>query len=137
MKKLVVTGGLGFIGSNFIKKSLLKNYKILNIDKVTYAGNADNLKNLQNIKNYQFLKADISSVNIKKKILNFKPDGIIHFAAETHVDRSIGNPQRFLKTNILGTYNLLEVAKINKNIKFVHISTDEVYGDLGKTKKKI
>lgn len=136
MKKLVITGGLGFIGSNFIKKSLLKNYKILNIDKITYAGNLDNLSTLKKNKNYDFLKADISNKNIRKKILKFNPDAIIHFAAESHVDRSIENPQEFLQTNIIGTYNLLEVVRNNKNIKFVHISTDEVYGDLGSTKKK-
>ncbi len=136
MKKLVVTGGLGFIGSNFIKKSLLKNYKILNIDKITYAGNLDNLSSIKKNKNYNFLNEDISNKNIQKKILKFHPDAIIHFAAESHVDRSIENPQDFLQTNITGTYNLLETVRKNKNIKFVHISTDEVYGDLGKTKKK-
>jgi dTDP-glucose 4,6-dehydratase len=136
MKKLVVTGGLGFIGSNFIKKSLLKNNKILNIDKITYAGNLDNLSILKKNKNYNFLNADISNKNISEKILKFHPDAIIHFAAESHVDRSIENPQDFLQTNIIGTYNLLETVRNNKNIKFVHISTDEVYGDLGKTKKK-
>lgn len=136
MKKLVVTGGLGFIGSNFIKKSLLKNNKILNIDKITYAGNLDNLSILKKNKNYNFLNADITNKNISEKILKFHPDAIIHFAAESHVDRSIENPQDFLQTNIIGTYNLLETVRNNKNIKFVHISTDEVYGDLGKTKKK-
>lgn len=136
MKKLVVTGGLGFIGSNFIKQSILKNYKILNIDKISYAGNLDNLKNLDKHKNYKHLNADIANDNISKKILNFNPDGIIHFAAETHVDRSIENPKDFLKTNFIGTYNLLETVRKNKRIKFVHISTDEVFGDLGYTKKK-
>lgn len=135
MKKLIVTGGLGFIGSNFIKK-FIKKYKILNIDKLTYAGNIENLVDISKDKNYKFLKADISKTNIKKEILRFNPDGIIHFAAESHVDRSIENPREFLDTNIIGTYNLLETAKSNKKIKFVHISTDEVYGDLGKTKKK-
>lgn len=135
MKRLVVTGGLGFIGSNFIRK-YLKKYKILNIDKLTYAGNSDNLLDLNKHKNYKFIRADISKFDIRKKILKFKPDGIIHFAAESHVDRSIENSREFLETNILGTYNLLEIVKDNKKIKFVHISTDEVYGDLGKTKKK-
>ena len=136
MKKLVVTGGLGFIGSNFIKISLLKGYKVFNIDKVTYAGNKENLSNFIKNTNYKFLKADISKLDIRKKILNFNPDGIIHFAAESHVDRSIENAKEFLDTNIMGTYNLLETIRQNKNIKFVHISTDEVYGDLGKTGKK-
>ena len=135
MKRLVVTGGLGFIGSNFIRKFLEK-YKILNIDKLTYAGNSDNLSDLNKHKNYKFIRADISKFDIRKKILKFKPDGIIHFAAESHVDRSIEKSREFLETNILGTYNLLEIVKDDKKIKFVHISTDEVYGDLGKTKKK-
>ena len=136
MKKLVVTGGLGFIGSNFIQKSIFNGYKVFNIDKITYAGNEEKLSNLTNKKNYKFLKADISKFDIRKKILDFNPDGIIHFAAESHVDRSIENAREFLDTNIIGTYNLLETVRQNKNIKFVHISTDEVYGDLGKTKKK-
>ena len=135
MKKLVVTGGLGFIGSNFIRKSL-KKYKILNIDKITYAGNTKNLTKLSKEKNYKFIKGDISKFDIREKILKYRPDGIIHFAAESHVDRSIENPREFLDTNIIGTYNLLEIVKLNKKIKFVHISTDEVYGDLGRTKKK-
>ena len=135
--RIVVTGGSGFIGSNFIKKCLKKNYKILNIDKITYAGNPKNLEEFKKNKNYFFLKKDIIDRNLRNLIVNFKPDAIVHFAAETHVDRSIKKSKVFLETNILGTYNLLEIVRLSpKKIRFLHISTDEVYGDLGKTKKK-
>jgi dTDP-glucose 4,6-dehydratase len=135
--KIIVTGGCGFIGSNFIKTCLKKKYKILNIDKITYAGNLQNLKGVKDNKNYFFLKKDIINRDLKKNIINFKPDAIVHFAAETHVDRSINSSRAFLETNILGTFNLLEIVRSSRRkIRFLHISTDEVYGDLGKTKKK-
>ena len=141
MKKIIITGGSGFIGSSFIRYLDRKNnYKILNIDKLTYAGNKDNLKNLKNIKNYYFSKTDINYSNPIKKILNrFKPNYIVHLAAETHVDRSIKDPDNFIKTNIIGTYNLIKESYhywnnlkfLQKNqFRFLHVSTDEVFGDL-------
>ena len=134
MKKVVVTGGAGFIGSNLVKYLLKKKYFVINIDKLSYSSNPYNLKNLNKIKNYIFFKADI---NNKKKILKilkkYKPQGIFNLAAETHVDRSIDAPKNFISSNILGTYNLLEaVMDFNRKTKIVHVSTDEVYGDLVK-----
>ena len=108
MKKVIVTGGLGFIGSNLIKLLLKKNYYVLNIDKITYSSNIYNTKRIYNNKNYKFIKLDINDkklLNIFKKI---KPIGVFNLAAETHVDRSIDNPSNFIKSNILGTFNLLE-----------------------------
>jgi len=132
MKKIVVTGGAGFIGSNLVKYLLKKKYFVINIDKLSYSANPYNLKSLNKSKNYIFFKADI---NNKKKILQilkkYKPEGIFNLAAETHVDRSIDKPLNFIHSNILGTYNLLEsILKYKRKIKLVHVSTDEVYGDL-------
>ena len=134
MKKFVVTGGFGFIGSNLIKYLLAKKYFVINIDKLSYSANPYNLKNLYKNKNYIFFKADLKD---KKKIINilnkYKPDGIFNLAAETHVDRSIDSPFQFIHSNILGVFNILEAIrenKKNKKIKLVHISTDEVYGDI-------
>ncbi|MCM8806736.1 MAG: dTDP-glucose 4,6-dehydratase [Candidatus Omnitrophica bacterium] len=127
--KIVVTGGAGFIGSNFIKYILRKyqDYKILNIDKLTYAGNLENLKEVEANPNYKFLKKDICDKDLEDYIENY--DVIINFAAESHVDRAIYNPERFLKTDIFGTFNLLEITK-KRNIRFIQISTDEVYGSI-------
>jgi len=135
MKKIIVTGGLGFIGSNLINILLKKNFKILNIDKVTYASNFYNIKNFVNHKNYEFSKCDLfNQKKLNNLINNFKPDAIFNLAAETHVDRSIDNPHSFIKSNIVGVFNLLEVFKKytiqNKKAKLIHISTDEVYGDI-------
>ena len=137
--KILVTGGSGFIGSNFIISHIKKN-KILNFDKLTYAASPINLSNHSNNPNYKFIKGDISDY---KKIMDiveqFRPNSIINFAAESHVDRSIDGPQEFIKTNIIGTYTLLEVGlnyykSLNdtqkSNFRFLHISTDEVYGSL-------
>ena len=134
-KKVVVTGGLGFIGSNLIELLLKKNFKVLNVDKVSYSSNFFNVKEYKKNKNYKFLKCDINNkVKLKRIIFNFKPDGIFNLAAETHVDRSIDGPKPFIDSNILGVYNLLEAYrkfyKTNKNSKLIHISTDEVYGDV-------
>ena len=143
MKKVVVTGGLGFIGSNLIKILLKKKYFVINIDKVTYSSNFYNVKNFLKHKNYKFFRSDI---NNKKKILEilkrYKPKAIFNLAAETHVDRSIDGPESFIKSNILGVFNLLQVFrkyhKNNKNSLLIHISTDEVYGDVlsGRSKEE-
>ena len=136
MYKILVTGGSGFIGSNFIYYCLNKNNKVLNFDKLTYAGNLSNLNEEESNKNYHFIQGDICNKNkLTKSIEKFKPDFIVNFAAETHVDRSIENSSSFIKTNILGTSVLLDccLENIDKNIndfKLLHISTDEVYGSL-------
>ncbi len=129
--KVLVTGGAGFIGSNFIKHILKKypNYKIINLDKLTYCGNLNNLKEVEDNVNYQFVKGDICDKQLVIELAK-DCDGIIHFAAESHVDNSIEKPDEFIKTNVLGTLSLLESARINKIKKFLHISTDEVYGSI-------
>ena len=141
MKKFVVTGGSGFIGSNLVKFLLNKNYFVINVDKLSYSANPYNLKEVSRNKNYIFFKQDINNKNEILKILNrFKPIGIFNLAEETHVDRSIDNPKNFIKSNILGVYNLLTAVnkylkKNKKKIKLIHISTDEVYGDIKMGKK--
>ncbi len=141
MKKIVVTGGSGFIGSNLIQLLLKKKYFVINIDKSSYSANPYNVKNFKKNKNYLFFKLDINKKNKIVKILKkHKPIGIFNLAAETHVDRSIDNAQTFIKTNVLGVHNLLEaVRKLEKKtknkLKFLQISTDEVYGDIPKNKK--
>jgi len=141
MKKFVVTGGCGFIGSNLVKFLLKKNYFVINIDKMSYSANPYNLKKIIKNKKYKFFKSDINNQTQIYNILNrFKPNGIFNLAAETHVDRSIDNPKNFINSNIMGVYNFLEVlrkySKRNKKkIKFIHISTDEVYGDIKKGKR--
>ncbi len=131
---LLITGGAGFIGSNFIHYILKKyqDYKVINLDLLTYAGNLENLKSVANNPNYVFVKGDIGDYNLVSKIVKEnKIDLIVNFAAETHVDRSITGPDPFLTTNILGTHNLLKVALENNKIRFHHVSTDEVFGSLG------
>ena len=134
MQKILVTGGLGFIGSNLVRM-LLNKYYVINVDKVGYASNFYNLKDISQMKNYKFIKSDIGNTKKIKKILNFfKPIGIFNLAAETHVDRSIDGPENFISSNIIGTFKLLECfkefTKKNKNSRFIHISTDEVFGDI-------
>ena len=141
MKKVIVTGGLGFIGSNLIELLLKKNFSVLNIDKVTYSSNFYNIKEFKNSKNYNFLKLDIKDKKLFKILNNYKPSGIFNLAAETHVDRSIDKPENFINSNIVGVYNLLECFKRyskQKKSKLIHISTDEVYGDIlsGRTNEK-
>ena len=133
MKKFIVTGGLGFIGSNLIEILLKSNFYVINLDKVTYSSNFYNVKEFKKSKKYKFIKCDIKNKKLKNIIFKFKPDGIFNLAAETHVDRSIDNPENFIQSNIVGTYNLLECFKeYSKKYKskLIHISTDEVYGDI-------
>jgi len=132
-KNIIVTGGLGFIGSNLIELLLKKKYNILNIDKITYSSNFYNVKNFKYHKNYKFIKCDIGDKRIKNILFKFKPNCIFNLAAETHVDRSIDDPKKFINSNIIGVYNLLEnFKKFSKkyNSKLIHISTDEVFGDI-------
>jgi len=128
---LLITGGCGFIGSNYIKYWLDKypNDHIVNLDKLTYAGNLENLKDIENNPNYKFVKGDICDKDLVMDITK-DIDLIVHFAAESHVDRSIEGPEEFVKTNVEGTLNLLEAALQNGNIRFHHVSTDEVFGEL-------
>ena len=134
MKKIIVTGGLGFIGSNLIN-ILQKKYFIINIDKVSYASNHNNIDPY--IKNYKFYKQDINNkIFIQNILKKYKPSIIFNLAAETHVDRSIDGPRQFIESNIIGVFNLLEAIRgHNKKIKLIHVSTDEVYGDLKKNYK--
>jgi len=135
-KKILITGGCGFIGSNFIRFMFNKynDYKLVNLDALTYAGNQDNLEDLNDHKNYSFIKGDIVNMDDVKKTMD-GVDLVVHFAAESHVDRSITGPEVFVETNVRGTLNLLQVARAANVEKFVHVSTDEVYGSLGKTGK--
>lgn len=130
--KILVTGGLGFIGSNFIRYMLAKYpaYQIVNLDKVTYAGNFENLKSIDKDPRYQFFKGDIADSKLVNSLISVqKPDAIINFAAETHVDRSIMNPGDFINTDVFGTHILLNAVKDHNIKRYIQISTDEVYGD--------
>ncbi|RLA85290.1 MAG: dTDP-glucose 4,6-dehydratase [Deltaproteobacteria bacterium] len=133
-KTLLVTGGCGFIGSNFIRYILRKypHYRVINLDKLTYAGNPENLSDLQDDPRYTFLKGDIAEREHVREAME-GVDWVINFAAESHVDRSIEDPSVFLRTNVMGTYVLLEEAKERGVALFMQISTDEVYGSLGPT----
>ncbi|WP_273328074.1 dTDP-glucose 4,6-dehydratase [Vallitalea guaymasensis] len=135
MKTILVTGGAGFIGSNFIRYIINKydDYRIINLDALTYAGNLDNLNNIKDNPNYVFVKGDISDIDTVNKIMEKGVDYIINFAAESHVDRSIDSSNAFIKTNVMGTQVLLDAAKKYKIKKYIQISTDEVYGSLGET----
>lgn len=132
--KILVTGGAGFIGSNFIRHifSEYVHYHIVNLDKLTYAGNLDNLSDVENHPNYQFVKGDICDTDLVNRIVGDGIQAMVHFAAESHVDRSLYDPQIFVKTNVLGTQILLESALKFKIDRFIQVSTDEVYGSLGK-----
>src|SRR5512136_2550788 len=136
--KILVTGGCGFIGSNFVRYILkgYPNYSILNVDKLTYAGNLENLADLVSSPRYRFIRADVAEAPQMEAIIRQGVDAIVNFAAESHVDRSIEDPSTFIKTNVYGTFVLLEAvrkASSKQQIRFIQISTDEVYGSLGET----
>lgn len=133
--KLLVTGGAGFIGSNFVLYMLQQHpdYQIVNVDALTYAGNLENLKSIENHPNHTFVKADITDAQAIDSLMSQGIDVVVNFAAESHVDRSILEPEVFVKTNVLGTQVLLDAAKKYSITKFVQVSTDEVYGTLGAT----
>jgi dTDP-glucose 4,6-dehydratase len=142
--RIIITGGAGFIGSALIRQLVSEtDYQVLNIDKLTYAGNLESLPNISDNLNYQFLQADIcNSEAMNNAFEQFKPDAVMHLAAESHVDRSIDGPGEFIQTNVVGTYTLLEASRkywltlsdeAKEAFRFHHISTDEVYGTLGET----
>ena len=148
MKNILVTGGAGFIGSNFLPYFIEQHtdYQLINLDKLTYAGNLENLKEITNHPRYQFVKGDICDGDLLKKLFKqYDIRGVIHFAAESHVDNSIEGPEAFIRTNINGTFQLLETARQHwmttpfqikegyEDVRFLHVSTDEVYGSLGET----
>jgi dTDP-glucose 4,6-dehydratase len=140
-KKILVTGGAGFIGSAMVRHLIDRtNSTVINVDKLTYSGNLQSLESVKNNKNYFFENVDICNINDLDRVFNeYQPDVIVHLAAESHVDRSIDSPAEFIQTNVIGTFNLLESAKgywkelkghKKENFRFLHVSTDEVYGDL-------
>jgi dTDP-glucose 4,6-dehydratase len=139
MQTILITGGAGFIGSHLVRRFVqhYPEYSIVNLDVLTYAGNLENLRDVEHAPNYHFVRADIRDAQALTEIFNrFRPDGVIHLAAESHVDRSISNPIAFVETNVLGTVNLLNAAKNlwgadTTGKRFYHVSTDEVYGSLG------
>lgn len=137
-KRILITGGAGFIGSHVVRRFVLnhRHYHIFNLDALTYAGNLENLRDIEDAPNYTFIKGDVAQADFINKLFNEQGfDGVIHLAAESHVDRSISDPIAFVRTNVLGTVNLLnaslKLSKENPEFRFYHISTDEVYGTLG------
>jgi len=140
-KTILITGGAGFIGSHVVRLFVTKypDYQIINLDMLTYAGNLENLKDIDTLPNYTFIKGDITDSDLINKLFETYPiEGVVHLAAESHVDRSITDPAAFIRTNIFGTFNLVHAAKEHwkgqmEGKRFYHISTDEVYGSLGET----
>jgi dTDP-glucose 4,6-dehydratase len=130
---IVVTGGAGFIGSNFVRHMLEAHpdCRVVNLDLLTYAGNLENLADLESCSNYRFVRGDIADSGVLDELFSQRPDAVVNFAAESHVDRSIEDPAHFLKTNVLGTQALLEAARRHGVSRFLQVSTDEVYGSLG------
>ena len=129
--KVLVTGGAGFIGSAFVRMLIAEtDFEVINLDKLTYAGNLENLSAVENSTRYRFVHGDICDAALAGELIAERPDAIVHFAAESHVDRSILSPEPVVKTNFNGTFTLLETAKRNQIARFVHVSTDEVYGSL-------
>lgn len=133
MAKILITGGMGFIGSNFIHYWLRRHPQddIVNLDLLTYAGNVDNVSRAAALPNYRFVRGDIGDFRLLERVFGEGVDAVVHFAAESHVDRSIQDPSAFVRTNVLGTQQLLEAARRHEISKFIQISTDEVYGSLG------
>ena len=141
--RILITGGAGFIGSNLVRLALQQGHEVLNVDKLTYAGNLTSLSDLESDPKYRFLQADICDTEvISAAFSDFRPDAVMHLAAESHVDRSIDGPMEFVQTNVVGTVSLLqaataywrELAEVDaKSFRFLHVSTDEVYGSLGET----
>ena len=142
IQRLLVTGGLGFIGTNFVRMMLAEGIECIgNVDKVTYASNLDAKMQFEGDSRYRFFEVDLADMQATRKtVLDFEPDVVVHFAAESHVDRSIASSAAFIQTNIVGTFNLLEAFREysdakqpdqSKNLRFIHVSTDEVYGSLG------
>lgn len=139
--KILVTGGSGFIGSTVVRLAIKQGYEVVNVDALTYAASGNNLKNISGLDEYYFEHADIRDPAALREIIwKHKPDALLNLAAESHVDRSISGPREFIDTNIIGTYNLLEVARdyclkadIQEQFRFIHISTDEVFGSLNET----
>ncbi|MCH7226422.1 dTDP-glucose 4,6-dehydratase [Haloferula sp. A504] len=140
--RILVTGGAGFIGSNLVRLALQRGHHVLNLDKLTYAGNLSSLRDLEDHENYRFVRADICDAQaLRSAFEEFRPDAVLHLAAESHVDRSIDGPGEFIRTNINGTYTLLQAARdylsasrvSPSDFRFLHVSTDEVYGSLGGT----
>ena len=142
--KALITGGAGFIGSALVRRAVRDGHHVLNVDKLTYAANLASVSEVADQPNYRFVEADIcDAASVKAALDSFAPDVVFNLAAETHVDRSIDKPENFIKSNILGVYNLLEtiiryMKKSRKKIKLTHVSTDEVYGDVlsGKSTEK-
>lgn len=142
-RKLLVTGGAGFIGGCFVRRQVAAGSRVVNLDKLTYAGNLDSLVEVENAANYRFVEGDIGDAELVNKLFaEERPDAVVNFAAESHVDRSIDGPAAFVETNVLGTFVLLEAARAYwtslkdtevERFRFVHVSTDEVYGSLGAT----
>ncbi len=136
--RILVTGGCGFIGSNFIHyiHKTYKDISVINVDKLTYAGNLENLSELSHSPRYHFIRGDIAEASLMEELIHKEVDAIVNFAAESHVDRSIEDPNAFIRTNVFGTFVILEALRKvfpEKKIRLIHISTDEVYGSLGET----